>query len=235
MVSEIMLQQTQVSRVMEKYKEFISLFPTVESLALASLKDVLIAWQGMGYNRRAKYLKVAAEAIVKNHNGKLPQTEEELLALAGIGRATARAIMTYAYNKPVVFIETNIRTVFIHQFFSGRTTVSDSELIPFIEQSLDTSNPREWYWALMDYGAHLKKTVGNLSRQSNQYSKQSRFEGSRRQVRGRVLDYLRKYNSASAQQLSNTVSSDALSDVLAQLVNEGLLAHDRGRYSLSTE
>ena len=187
LVSEVMLQQTQVKRVLVFYAEFMRHFPTVHVLAKAPLADVLRAWQGLGYNRRAKLLRDAAKLLVEQYGGKFPKNEQFLEGLPGIGPYTARAVMAFAFNKPVVFIETNIRTVFLHHFFKNRTTISDSEILPYMVKMLDKKNPRKWYSALMDYGASLKKFGVRLNAKSAHYTKQSKFEGSIRQLRGRIL------------------------------------------------
>jgi A/G-specific adenine glycosylase len=183
LVSEIMLQQTQVERVLDKYKVFIRIFPDFSSLAVAPLADILKVWQGLGYNRRAVALQKIAISVMKESRGRLPVTREELLKLPGIGKYTASAILTFACNQPNIFIETNIRRVFIHFFFRDRENISDAEILPLIEMTLDAGNPREWYYALMDYGAMLKKTVENPNRKSSHYKKQAPFHGSNRQLR----------------------------------------------------
>lgn len=187
LVSEMMLQQTQVPRVIPKYKAFLKTFPTVESLADAPLQAVLQAWQGLGYNRRAKFLR---EAAVKLVNVSFPDTIESLILLPGVGKNTAAALLVYAYNQPNVFIETNIRTVYIHHFFNDADQVSDKEILPIVESTLDIENPREWYWALMDYGTYIKSQGLNPSRLSRHYVKQSQFEGSVRQMRGEIIRLL---------------------------------------------
>lgn len=156
LVSEIMLQQTQVNRVLQKYEEFLKAFPDVGSLAEASTGEVLKIWQGLGYNRRALNLKRAAEIIKKDFRGEFPETAESLESLPGIGQSTRGAIMAFAFGTPTAFIETNIRSIYIHHFFKGEKNVHDREIMPLIEKTLDTENPRDWYYALMDYGVHLK-------------------------------------------------------------------------------
>lgn len=187
MLSEVMLQQTQVARVMEKFPLFVGRFPTVQSLADASLADVLGAWIGLGYNRRAKFLHQAARDLCKFHEGRVPADVEALAALPGIGINTAMAIAVYAFNQAHAFVETNVRTVFIHHFFEGSHGVSDKDILRLVEASVDLRSPREWYWALMDYGAWLKKEHGNLSRRSSSYTRQTKFQGSERQKRAAVL------------------------------------------------
>jgi A/G-specific adenine glycosylase len=188
LVSEIMLQQTQTDRVMKKYKEWLKLFPTFSALAQAPLRNVLRTWQGLGYNRRGLNLKRTAEIISKDYKNIFPKSYEEIIKLPGIGLYTAGALMAFAYNKPIPIIETNIRTVYLHFFFRNKTNIHDQELLEIIEKTLDRKNVREWYYALMDYGVMLKKTVGNLNKNSRHYAKQSPFMGSHRQIRAAVLD-----------------------------------------------
>lgn len=126
LVSEIMLQQTQVPRVLPKFTEFLTKFPTGQELAEASLGEVLAAWSGLGYNRRAKFLWQAAQKVVRDFGGELPHTFEALESLPGIGKNTAGAVAAYAYNQPAIFLETNIRTIFIHHFFRDADLVPDS-------------------------------------------------------------------------------------------------------------
>ena len=230
-VSEIMLQQTQVSRVIPKYQEFLKQFPTVHALAGSELASVLKTWGGLGYNRRAKYLHQAAQKIMTDFNGKLPRTVEGLMQLPGVGKNTAGAILAYACNEPVVFIETNIRTVFIHHFFADKSKTSDTELLPLIAQTLDKDNPCQWYWALMDYGTYLKNTVGNVAQRSKHYTKQSAFQGSLRQIRGQVLRLLvdRAY---SAKELKAEIVDARLQTVLQDLQTEKLITHSHGVYHL---
>ena len=187
LVSEVMLQQTQSSRVIPKYKAFLEAFPNAQALAEAPVRDVLSLWQGLGYNRRALLLKRTAEAITTKHKGRFPKTQDELVALPGIGPYTASALIAFAYNTPTVMIETNIRAGFIHFFFPESKKVPDAKLLPLIEKYMDRENPREWYNALMDYGAMLKSKMPNPSRKSAHHVKQSRFEGSLRQVRGAII------------------------------------------------
>ncbi|MBX6334506.1 A/G-specific adenine glycosylase, partial [Candidatus Saccharibacteria bacterium] len=161
LVSEIMLQQTQVPRVIPKFEAFIRQFTTVQALAAAPLSDVLKAWNGLGYNRRAKFLWQAAGMIVSDFGGRVPEAVSDLVKLPGIGHNTAGAVAAYSYNRPVVFIETNIRTVFIYHFFATEQQVADKAIADLVAKTLP-DNVRDWYWALMDYGTHLKQTVGNV-------------------------------------------------------------------------
>ena len=219
-----MLQQTTVSRVLPKYEQFTKVFPSVEVLAKASLGTVLRAWQGLGYNRRARYLHEAARMITEA-GGQWPHDVSTLEALPGVGRYTARAVAAFAYNHPVILIETNVRTVFIHHFFATKPAVSDAELEPLITKTLPTHRSREWYYALMDYGAYLKKTVGNESRRSRHYRIQATFENSDRQIRGAIIRELVKAASTT-QRILTSLSGFPAERVLAQiniLADEGLL------------
>jgi A/G-specific adenine glycosylase len=153
LVSEVMLQQTQVARVLKKYDQFLTAFPTVLSLSGATAAEVLGIWQGLGYNRRALALHQAARTIVSEHQGAVPRSPVELRRLPSIGPATAAAVCVFACDLPLPFIETNIRSAVIHFFFQERASVPDADILPVIELTLDRENPRDWYYALMDYGA----------------------------------------------------------------------------------
>lgn len=230
-VSELMLQQTQVSRVVLKYQEFLRLFPTVQALAKAPLGDVLRPWNGLGYNRRAKYLHQAARQIADDYGSHFPTDEAELIKLPGIGPATACAILAYTFDQPVAFLETNIRTVYIHHFFNDQVDLADKQILELVNQTLDTEQPREWYWALMDYGAHLKRSVGNLNQHSKSYSRQSKFEGSARQIRGQVIRAL-STKSCSVEELQYEISDQRLEAVITDLVREGLVQQRGNQLSL---
>jgi A/G-specific adenine glycosylase len=210
LVSEIMLQQTQTQRVITKYEEFIAAFPNFESLAAASLRDVLLVWQGLGYYRRARFLHQLAQIVVNEHDGVLPQDPKVLQTLPGIGPNTAGSICAFAFNKPVVFIETNIRTVFIDSFFYAHLTVSDKELLPLIASTVDYGNPREWYYALMDYGVFLKSRKINPSRKSAHYNKQSKFEGSDRQIRAKIVKFITEHEHVSHDHVLKMVDKDVV-------------------------
>lgn len=200
-VSEIMLQQTQTERVAKKYPEFLTIFPTFTILAQAPLADLLRTWQGMGYNRRAIALQKIAVRVMNEFDGILPSNPETLTTFPGIGPNTAGSICAFAFNVPTIFIETNIRSVFLHHFFPGKKNVHDRELLPLIKQTLDLKNPRDWYYALMDYGVYLKKLHPNPSRRSTHHTKQTKFEGSDRQIRGKILRVLLKHPSLTLKKL----------------------------------
>jgi A/G-specific adenine glycosylase len=224
-VSEIMLQQTQVPRVEARYPEFIAAFPDFGSLAAAPLRDVLAVWQGMGYNRRARALKESAERVVREFGGRLPEDESVLATFPGIGPATAASIAAFAFNRPVVFIETNIRRVFIHCFFADAEGVRDRDILPLVERTLPPDHPREWYWALMDYGSMLKTRIENPNRRSAAYRKQAPFEGSDRQLRGRILRLLLEEGEMGEAELTVPLSGERgrLKRILAGLEREGLV------------
>ncbi len=190
LVSEIMLQQTQVERVKEKYDLFIKLFPDIAALAKAPLSRVLQAWQGLGYNRRALALWKLAAQVKSQYAGKIPADREALRKLPGIGEATSGALCAFAFNLPCAFIETNIRTVFLHHFFPGKSGITDKELLPLVDACIDSKEPRRWYYALMDYGVHLKSSFENPSRRSRHYNRQTAFAGSNRQLRGLIIKKL---------------------------------------------
>lgn len=228
LVSEIMLQQTQVDRVRSKYREFMLTFPKESYLAAADLGTVLRYWQGLGYNRRAKHLWEATKQVVEL--GYFPETVEELRRLPGVGPYTAGAIAAFAYNQPVVMIETNVRTVLLHHFFPDEIGVDDVDLLPLLQENLDTEHPREWYWALMDYGSHLKSTVGNANTRSKQYVKQSKFIGSKRQMRGAILRALAEGAKTRSELDMQFIGSSHYRSAIEALVKEGMIQADDGRY-----
>lgn len=232
LVSEVMLQQTQVDRVVPKFNAFIKQFPNFASLARAKQSTVLRLWQGLGYNRRALNLKRAAETVLKEHHGRLPRDEDSLRALPGIGPYIAGAVRAFAFNIPGTFIETNIRTVFLHHFFGDTKNVHDDEIIPLITKTLDTKQPREWYAALMDYGTHLKKTLPNPSRKSKHHTRQSKFEGSYRQKRGKVLKILSENSTQTTTQITRHLGEPS-TPILKQLALEGFVIKVNGHWELA--
>lgn len=255
-LSEVMLQQTQVVRVEQKMPAWLQRFPSVEALAEAPAADVLQAWQGMGYNRRALALHAAAQAVVQEHGGTFPQDTASLVALPGIGPATAQGIRAFAYDLPGVYLETNVRTVFLHHFFPDMEGVSDKELLPLVQASCPgpqapyaapqdaQDTPRSWYYALLDYGAYLKKQLPNPSRRSRLYARQSKFEGSRRQKRAALvrllLDARGEDEGLSAVELCARLSEQELAagregvpqelcdSILADLQREGFCVQNAG-------
>ena len=236
LVSEIMLQQTQVERVLGKYEHFISSFPDFVSLAEAPLHAVLSVWQGLGYNRRAIALQRIAQTVTRDRDGTLPSSVDLLIQLPGIGHATASAIAAFAFGKPSLFIETNIRRVFIHFYFYDRDNVRDSEILPLVEKTLSRSEPRSWYYALMDYGAMLKKEVINPNRKSAHYQKQSPFQGSNRQIRGLVLKVVLEEPSITESILLAKIKREPeqVKAVLQDLQKEGFLRKKGKRYYIGS-
>jgi len=234
-ISEIMLQQTQTERVVNKYRQFITAFPGFDALTEARLEHVLALWQGLGYNRRALALIKIARIVVDEFNGELPDDVEILQTFPGIGITTASEIATFAFGKPAVFIETNIRRVFIYFFFSGKVEVKDRDIFPLVEKTMDRSDPRNWYYALMDYGVMLKKAVPNPNRRSAHYTKQSPFQGSDRQIRGGILRILLARPHCTGVEISKELNArpDRVKKILKQLQREGFVQSSRGRFAIT--
>jgi len=234
-VSEIMLQQTQVERVMEKYGLFLARFPDAVSLTKATLKEVLEVWQGLGYNRRAISLMKLAGIIVSEYQGELPADAEKLMKLPGIGHATAGCLLAFAFHIPSVFIETNIRRVFIHHFFQDREGIHDDEIMPLVEVTLDRSNPRDWYYALMDYGSQLKKAIDNPNKKSAHYTRHAPFEGSDRKIRGAVLKSLVRKTSMTEEDMIIAISieKERIKKILSALVKEGFIVRAGKTYRIA--
>lgn len=233
LVSEFMLQQTQVGRVIPKYQAFLKKFPNFAELDRAPLPEILKEWQGLGYNRRALMLKKLAARVVTDYRGKLPADPGLLDELPGIGRGTAGAITAFAFQIPTPFIETNIRRVFLHFFFPKEKDVSDAALLELIGDTVDAKNPREWYYGLMDYGAMLgRKKKENSNRRSRHYAKQSRFEGSDRQLRGQILRLMLKGGGLSLAAIAEKTRQpkDRITRILGAFKREGFLKNKRGIY-----
>ena len=248
-ISEVMLQQTQVQRVDGRWQRWLERFPTIDALAAAEAADVLDEWQGMGYNRRALSLHRAAQTLAEA-GGVMPQEQAALVALPGIGPATAAGIRAFAFNLPGVYLETNVRTVFLHELYPQAFDVPDRELVPLVEATCPPDahdpldDPRTWYFALLDYGAYLKKTVPNPSRRSRTHVKQSRFEGSHRQRRALVLRIVLAHRgdatgvstAAVTAELAageraagrEPVSEAAVASLLEELAREGFCREEDG-------
>jgi A/G-specific adenine glycosylase len=228
-----MLQQTQVSRVIPKFEAFIASFPTLEDLARTSLDQVLTHWNGLGYNRRAKFLHDSAHMVVDL--GEFPMELKELTTLPGVGHNTAAAIRNYAFELATPFVETNIRTVIFHEFYSDvAEMVSDQEVREIVEQTMDTDHPREWFYAMMDYGAMLKATSGGRLPQSKHYKKQSPLRGSIREVRGQIVKTLSEHGHMTATQLRQAINADdRYQSALEGLMRDGLVSQHGDELSLT--
>ncbi|MBY9013317.1 MAG: A/G-specific adenine glycosylase [Candidatus Lokiarchaeota archaeon] len=234
-VSEMMLQQTQTSRVVEKFQQFIQKFPDFQSLANAPLNDVLKVWQGLGYNRRAVALKTISEKVVKEFEGILPADVEILKSFPQIGHNTASSIVAFAFNIPTYFIEVNIRRVYIYFFFPGKTSIDDGNIMPIVRRTLDPSNVRKWYYALMDYGVMLKKTHPELNKRSVHYRKQSKFKGSNREIRGKILKLLIASSSLTETEMLSEleINSIKLKEILNLLITEGFIKQENHLFSIA--
>jgi len=236
LVSEFMLQQTQTERVVGYYTRFLARWPSPQAMQEARLEEVLREWSGLGYNRRARYLRDCAGIITSKYQGIVPRTPEELRGLPGIGPYTAGAVPCFAYNEPQVFIETNIRSVILHFFFQGREDVKDREMLPILEKSLDRKDPRTWYYALMDYGVALKKVTPNPGRRSAHYKTQGGFEGSFRQLRGSLMRSLLAGGPGTPQEIFQGMDipgeEKVLYQVLEDLKRDLLVAESEGIYRI---
>lgn len=247
LVSEVMLQQTQVPRVVPKYEEWMAAFPTFAALSSAPLEPVLSAWQGLGYNRRAISLKRAAEEVVARWGGEPPADEAALRTLPGVGPATAAALLAFAWECPAIYVETNVRSVVLHELLGDRVDVLDCEVRTLVSAAMDEAirqhlSPRGWYYALLDYGAYLKRTLPNPSRRSKHHTRQSRFEGSHRQRRAWLLravlaspgllagEYARDLGVAERSAGREPPTEGEVLAILESLAGEGFLVRDGDRW-----
>jgi len=244
LVSEVMLQQTQVTRVVPYYEQWLEQFPDLDALAAAPLEAVLRAWQGLGYNRRAVALKRLSEILAaqaeRGRAPRLPQERDALLALPGVGPATAAGVRVFAWEYPDVYLETNVRTVFLHELLGDRDGVPDREVAPLVEQAAMAAqeaglSARTWNYALLDYGADLKRSVPNPSRRSAHHTRQSSFEGSRRQKRARLLRCVLDAPGVSAAELSDELGLTVgeVSGLLEALCQEGFLSTSEDGWRVS--
>jgi A/G-specific adenine glycosylase len=227
-VSEFMLQQTQVSRVINYFNSFIEKFPTFKALSQAPQSAILESWSGLGYNRRAMYLHQGAKIITEQYKEFIPDSVKILKKIKGIGEYTASALVTYSYNRPTLFVETNIRTVcfsIFEQYFSEEK-ISDKQLIELIEQIIDKENPREWYYAMMDLGTELKKILPKAHlKKSSSYQKQSLFVGSMRAIRGKIIKILTNNNQQKVirKELELLCNDQRADSCITNLIKEGLI------------
>jgi A/G-specific adenine glycosylase len=245
LTSEIMLQQTQVARVLRFWDRWMTAFPTLDALAASSTTDVLEQWQGMGYHRRALAFRQAAQICAHRHRGQLPRDYRELLELPGIGPATAAGVCVFAYGEPQVYLETNVRAVFLHHFFADHDQVSDREIIPLVQETCDRADPRSWYYALLDYGNHLKSILPNPSRRSRHHTRQTTFEGSVRQKRAELLRLILAQSGSTAEMLTDELNRvevlagrdpraiSEIKTILASLEREGFLVCQRDAWHIA--
>lgn len=229
-VSEMMLQQTQVPRVLQKYDQWMLRFPTLKIASEATLQDILEVWQGLGYARRARYLHEICRNLAVRSG--LPSSVEELTAFTGIGENTAGAILVYVFNQPHVFIETNIRTVFLAEFFEGIAAVQDAEIMHKVQKTLYHKNPRIWYWALMDYGTFLKRQGFN-NNASASYVRQSPFNGSNRQLRGSILKHVVLVKRLKRKVILQLWDDPRAEQCLDELIRDQLLNQSGGYVSVA--
>jgi A/G-specific adenine glycosylase len=232
-VSEIMLQQTQVDRVIPKFNEFIATFPTIQSLAVARLEEVLRLWSGLGYNRRAKFLHEAAKRVVDEYGGVFPDSAQDVMTLPGVGVNTAGAILAYSFNQPSIFIETNVRTVYFYHFFDMQAEVTDKELREIVVETVDREHPREWYWALMDYGSYLKRNGAGQINKSRHYKKQSPLKGSLREVRGQIIKQLANGSGTETELKIALKADERFEKALQGLKKDGLVEETNGMIHLT--
>lgn len=231
-LSEMMLQQTQVARVIPAFAAFLERFPDLHTLASATQADVVAQWAGLGYNRRARYLHQGAGIICHRWNGVIPDDPAALVSLPGVGKNTAGALCAYAFNRRVAFIETNIRRVFIHHFFAPpgelvvppEDPIHDREIMPLVEATLPHHDIRQWYWALMDYGTALSRTGENPNRRSRHYTRQSQFRGSTREVRGALVRTLIAEGTLAAEAIPDYrgFPAEQIARAVDGLVNDGV-------------
>ena len=245
LLSEIMLQQTQVVRVVGYYDAWLERFPSLDALAAADTAEVLAAWQGLGYNRRALALKRLAVEVSEHRQGILPATYEGLQQLPGVGPATAAGVMAFAHNSFAPYLETNVRSVILHEVFADSDDVCDKQVMAVVTQAAEYlearncesdqtgTDARTWNYALLDYGAWLKKAFPNPSRRSKHHSKQSRFEGSFRQKRATLLREILNGVPQSAAELAASCKFE-LTDTekaLDALLKEGFVQRSsEGKY-----
>ncbi len=247
LVSEVMLQQTQVSRVIPKYQEWLAAFPTIEDLAKAKTSEVLRLWSGLGYNRRALYLQKTAKIIVEKYTGVFPQDEKGLLSLPGIGEYTARAVLCFARNKQVAVVDTNVRKVIIHVMLNSfqhqnpqerrsrnKFGMTTKEIQEIANQLLPHARAYEWNQALMDYAAMV------LKKEKISIPKQSRFIGSDRYYRGKIIKLLLEIKTVDVKKLGKLLKDDFLEqdkdwleEIIKKLVRDGLMKRKNNIVSLA--
>ncbi len=229
LISEVMSQQTQLSRVIPKYEAWIEEFPTIQDLAKAKVSEVLHYWSGLGYNRRALHLKRTAEIIVEKYNGTFSQNEKELLSLPGIGQYTARAVLCFAFNQQIAVVDTNVRKVILTQF-----SVPEKDIPQIAESLLPHGKAYEWNQALMDYAAAV------LKKEKIPHPLQSTFVGSHRYYRGQILKQLLQKKKIEVKDIGLLVKKDFkesekewLDKLLNELMREGFIVCQNNTITLA--
>ncbi len=235
LVSEVMLQQTTVSRVLTKYPGFIKRYPTLKDLAVSRPADVLRIWKGMGYNRRALHLHQTAKVIVQKYGEFFPKDEQELVKLPGLGRYTARAVLVFAFNKNVAMVDTNIRQIITHFFFHD-TPQPEKNIQELADQLVPKGMSWEWHQALMDFGSHMR-TVSSIKYQVSSKKKKPPFKQSNRYFRGRIIDLLRDRSYKENELIKNLCSMYGKDEtfyisLLKALEKEGLVAYKKSTWKL---
>jgi len=217
-VSEIMLQQTQVDRVIPKYFNFLEQFPTIQELSTADKQQLLTARSGLGYNSRALNLQKTAQVIVHEYNGIIPNTIDQLKKLPGIWPYTAGAICAFAFNKEIPVVDINIKRVLIHTFNLDEN-ISPKELEDIALRCVPKGRSCEWYNALMDYGSSVltSKKTGIKS------AKQSIFQWSKRQVRGNIIKHLTKYGTISVDEAKKIFLHENFDEILEKMIDDSLV------------
>lgn len=235
LLSEVMLQQTQTTRVQPKYTLFLSIWPDFEALAKTSLDELLFHWKGLGYNRRALNLLKSARAT-EAWNWTIPNDRTIIASLPGVGKATTAALLSFCYNERAIYLETNIRRVLLHCFYPESMGIADKELELLLAKLCDeVDDYKTWYYALMDYGVLLKTLVPNANVRSAHYSKQGKFENSNRQIRGQLIHLLSDTGPKQAEvilQLLSRFEEERVMDCLDQLKAEGFVQETEQVYSI---
>jgi len=240
LVSEVMLQQTQAARVVAPYRSFLRRFPSVRALAAAPRGDVLRAWSGLGYNRRALALSDMARAVVRDHGGRIPSDPDALQGLPGIGPYTAAAVASLGHGRPEPLVETNVRRVLGRVAVGGAGAADPKHMDEIASVWLDREHPSEWNQALMDLGREVCRPrprcetcpIRSRCRSAGRVTvspavrRQSAFEGSLRQVRGGVIEELRGRGSSSLGSLARSLgaSPGRVAEAVRALAEEGLVS-----------
>ena len=245
LVSEIMLQQTQVNRVIPKYEAWFDAFPTIHDLATAPVAEVLKYWSGLGYNRRALNLKKTATIVSEKYEGKFPEKEKELLALPGIGQYTARAIMCFAFDQQVAVVDINVKKVILTQLLKvpgsvalGDTSevhkVNDKEIAAIAEELVPHGRAYDWNQALMDYSSLM------LKKEKIDIPKQSTFKGSRRYYRGKIVKHLLQNKELVVNDLGKLIKTDfgkddveLLQSIINDMKKEGFITINKDKIRLA--